>query len=633
MNAVLTWQQLRDLKLAELNEAGDGWGAVSDRADSDRVRVEAEMTGALTKTQESESARSAVRRLKRLGRNYEYIQTECGLIRSTVNGLSHELNAPQRRLKEALDDAAALSYTVHGDGSITYPAGGEQGTTGKKVPGGTVIGNNGMLAPGNTGLFPPGNNGLYQPGLGPGAPKLLSPNPHQAKAQDIADRISRAVREAREIDARFSRSLLKLKAEPGLKVDAGTWADAAKDAEAVRGVAYEYLKEHIPQDKSPAERKAWWEGLTKDQRAEYLAVYPDVIGNLDGIPATVRDEANRNNLNLLIGEMEGRGDEKAKTQLAGLQEIDRKLAENERLRLKDPKEPPMLLLGIGGEGGGRAIVAYGNPDTSRNVSAYVPGLGTALDKDFVNNDVARRAHDTAVGAREIDPSSAAIVWLGYDAPQIGPDSDSLLGNLAVMQDDDAKQGAAAYNSFMSGLDATNRHDDPHLTAIGHSYGSRTVGAAAQMDGGIPSADDILFVGSPGVGVDRAEDLGVGKGHVYVGAADNDPVTHLPSKQEAWAGAAGILAGPPAAYLMGDMADRGDDDIWFGRDPASESFGATRFKVDDGPIPVIGGEGPIDAHSNYFDPAEVRNGGDPESAANIAAVVAGRPDLLIPEQHR
>ncbi len=123
MSAVLTWQRLRDLKLSELDDAGDGWGAVSERADANRVRVEAEMTGALLKTQESESARSAARRLKRLGRNYEYIHTECGLIRSTVNGLSHELSAPQRRLKEALDDAASLSYTVHNDGSVTYPAG------------------------------------------------------------------------------------------------------------------------------------------------------------------------------------------------------------------------------------------------------------------------------------------------------------------------------------------------------------------------------------------------------------------------------------------------------------------------------------------------------------------------------
>ncbi len=439
--------------------------------------------------------------------------------------------------------------------------------------------------------------------------------------------------EAQEIDTRFSETLRKLKAEPGLKVDASTWTDAAKDAEAVREVADAYLAEDIPQDKSPAERKAWWDGLSKEQREEYVAVYPNIIGNLDGIPANVRHEANLENLNLLIGEMEGRDDEKARTQLAGLQEIDRKLEENEKLRLKHPKEPPMLLLGIGGEGGGRAIVAYGNPDTSKNVSAYVPGLGTALDKDFVNNDVAKRAHDTAMGAREIDPSSAAIVWLGYDAPQVGPDSESILGNLAVAKDDNAKLGAPAYNSFMSGLGATNQHDDPHLTAIGHSYGSRTVGAAAQAEGGIPGADDILFVGSPGVGVDRAEDLGVGRDHVFVGAADNDAVTHLPSKQQALAGTIGLLGGPYTSYLAGDMADQGDDDLWFGRDPASEAFGATRFRVDDGPLPFADGSGPIDAHSNYFDPAQVTNGGDPESAANIAAVVAGRPDLLTTEQHR
>ncbi|MFC8918974.1 alpha/beta hydrolase [Streptomyces sp. NPDC057116] len=624
MTSSLTWQQLRDLKLTELDDAADSWGAASRHADAAQTRVDGDMGGALSKTQESESAKAAVDRLKRLSSNYEYIKTECGLIRTAVTGLSTELASPQRRLKEALADAAANSYTVNEDGSVDYPAGGKNELTKQPIPGGKAIGNNGMFVPGSDRWTGPGNNGLY----GPGSHGLINPNPHHAKAQDIADRISMAVRDAREMDGRYQRVLSKLKAADGLTVDSKTWADAAADMDAVRDASHEFMKREIPLDKSPAERKEWWDKLSDEQRQEFLASYPDVLGNLDGIPAVVRDEANRENLDLLIAKFEAKDGETAEARLGGLKEIRTQLDEYAAKRLNDPKEPPMYLLSIGDEGTGRAAVAFGNPDTSKNVAAYVPGLGTALDADFAKNDV-KRAHDTAVLARDKDPSSAAIVWLGYDPPQLGGvDAETLLSNTEVMSAERAEKGAPAYNSFMSGLAATNNHDDPHMTAIGHSYGSRLVGAATQESGGIPGADDIVLLGSPGVGVDKAEDLGVGKEHVYVGAADHDPVTMLPSKKEVAAAGAFMGSGPLLSYLAGDIADQGDDDIWFGKDPASEAFDANRFKVSDGPLPLVDGEGPTPAHSNYFNPDK-----DMVSAMNVAAVVAGRPDAIVPEKHR
>lgn len=299
----------------------------------------------------------------------------------------------------------------------------------------------------------------------------------------------------------------------------------------------------------------------------------------------------------------------AQTKLEALRGIQTKLGEHSKV--------PMYLLGIGDQGNGRAIVAYGNPDTSRNVSAYVPGLQTKLDKDFVD-DTLQRGLDTAKGARKFDSSSAAIVWLGYDAPQ----------DVDVMSKGDADRGAPAYNSFMSGLQVTNENKDPHLTAIGHSYGSLTVGTAAHMGGGIPGADDIILLGSPGVGVDKAEDLGVGKDHVFVGAAENDPVTKLPSKQQSASGIVGLLAGgPTVAYLAGDIADQGDDDLYFGKDPASEAFGARRFEVDDGPRPVLDA-GKFKAHSQYFTPEK-----DAVSARNVAQIVAGKPEGIEAEEWR
>ncbi|RPK61504.1 hypothetical protein EES43_15335 [Streptomyces sp. ADI96-02] len=387
----------------------------------------------------------------------------------------------------------------------------------------------------------------------------------------------------------------------------------------VREAERDYLNARIPQNVTPAERKAWWDGLSTEERERYLEVSPDRIGSLDGIPVAARDAANRKNLPALIEKLEGIDTDTAREQLAGLREIER--------QLKEDGLPPMYLIGIGDEGNGRAIVSFGNPDTSRNVSAYVPGLNTSLDEEFAKNDLGR-ARDTAIGAQGYDESTASIVWLGYDAPQL-PDRDGVGGYFAVMGTGRAEKGGASYRDFMGGIAVTNENGNPHLTAIGHSYGSRTVGAAAARPGGIPGVDDIILVGSPGVGVDHAVDLGVGSEHVFVGAAANDPVTKLPSKAQAVVGGLGLIAGGPGgAYLAGDLADPGDDDLWFGKDPASKAFGARRFPVADGP-PLVGGSGvSLDSHSNYFSPER-----DAVSADSIALIVSGHSDRLKMEEQK
>lgn len=107
------------------------------------------------------------------------------------------------------------------------------------------------------------------------------------------------------------------------------------------------------------------------------------------------------------------------------------------------------------------------------------------------------------------------------------------------------------------------------------------------------------------------------------------VTKLPSKQQAVVGAVGLIAGgPPVAHIAGDLADSGDDDLWFGKDPASREFGARRFLVGDGPR-LVGGNGiSIDAHSQYFDPER-----DAVSAKSIALVAAGRSHKINMEEYR
>ncbi|MBT2444558.1 hypothetical protein J7E93_31570 [Streptomyces sp. ISL-36] len=91
-----TWQQLRDVKLSEYTDAADGWGKVSSRANADKDRADNEMLAKIRGSQTGEAAKAAEADLGQLARNYQYLHTECGLIRTALNGLASELAAPQR---------------------------------------------------------------------------------------------------------------------------------------------------------------------------------------------------------------------------------------------------------------------------------------------------------------------------------------------------------------------------------------------------------------------------------------------------------------------------------------------------------------------------------------------------------
>lgn len=108
------------------------------------------------------------------------------------------------------------------------------------------------------------------------------------------------------------------------------------------------------------------------------------------------------------------------------------------------------------------------------------------------------------------------------------------------------------------------------------------------------ADDIVLVGSPGAGDGNrhASDLA---GNVYVGSADEDPVSRL-----------------------GNLTPFG-----LGVDPATSAFGAHRFGVDEGhdfawtPLGLKNG---LDNHTAYFDP-------ESDSLSDISKVAGGVPDRI------
>ena len=392
-----------------------------------------------------------------------------------------------------------------------------------------------------------------------------------------------AMARVREVDERCAAELLRstAQARDGSALELSTAGTRLADA---TGLVAGRLPER---GSKPAQVRGWWRQRSPDERRMIIADAPQLIGSLDGVPCADRDRANRVLLDRLI---DTEGDVSRRDALTAIRE---------RLRRRQGMSPPALLLAIGTEGQGRAVLAFGDPDRAADVAVYVPGMGTTL-ADVAGKDGARAlaVHDAAAVLAPASRPTSSVVWLGYDPPSGFPAGASTAR---------AAAGAAPYGRFLAGLRATARGAPPHVTAIGHSYGSLLVGKAAQRPGGI-AADDIVLLGSPGTGAVRAEQLGVPPGHVWVAAAPGDPVTErIPAPPRLLAS---LLAGhAPAVLLPAQLQAGSHAQGWFGTRPAAPAFGARLLPAEDGPDGA--------PHSHYLDP------GSPTMTA-LAAVVTGPP---------
>ncbi|BBA98027.1 hypothetical protein RVR_4052 [Actinacidiphila reveromycinica] len=237
-----------------------------------------------------------------------------------------------------------------------------------------------------------------------------------------------------------------------------------------------------------------------------------------------------------------------------------------------------FLLGFDAKGKGHVALSFGNPDTAKNTAVYVPGTGAhASDGDM---DRALTLFNSANGTKNGTPhSTASIYWLGYDAPGWsvpGPASPA-----------SANDGAPKLAAFVKALQADHTGSG-HLTVIGHSYGTTLVGDAAAHFGMRPN--DIVFVGSPGVTVEKASQLGIGADHVWASKKKFDPV-------------------PEIALPLDPLHFLDDHSDLFGNDPTSTTFGGRTFDSGDG-----SGEG--HAHSEYWDAGP--------SLDNMTRIVTGHP---------
>jgi hypothetical protein len=365
-----------------------------------------------------------------------------------------------------------------------------------------------------------------------------------------------------------------------------------------------------PAGASPQDVNRWWDGLTTAQQQAIIAAAPGAVGNLDGIPAGARDEANTVALDRDLADWRNAADRGVITDDERQWLRNAEAAQDAREEIEGRVDPvtglPIqsqvyLYDPAAFDGDGAIAVSAGNVDTADNVAVLTPGFGTDGESAPYQADRAATVYESS---RFLDPgaANATLFWIGYDAPDNLPWTGEGWDGAGVATEGAAEDGGARLADLVDGLRASRDGDDAHLTAIGHSYGSTTTGHAAH-DHGL-DVDDLVFVGSPGVGgdTDDAGDTGVDPDHVWAGANSRDPVTYL--SNHGWfhgetLGGAGL-----------------------GDDPAEDDFGAHRFQAEDVSRP---GLPDFAQHSLYFDH-------DTESLHNISEIVNGNYDGVLGAEH-
>jgi glycine cleavage system regulatory protein len=297
-----------------------------------------------------------------------------------------------------------------------------------------------------------------------------------------------------------------------------------------------------PTQGSPAGNATWWKSLSTLQQQQVITKHPDWIGNRDGVSFTARDLANRALLTidrgfLLAGSMRLQAalaknwSASAITthshDAATLRQVQDKLASIKAIEatLADPSPRQLLLLDLS-QVRAQAAIANGNVQTADNVAVFVPGMtsnvtDTMQDYDRTMKQMRHRSEQESARAHPAQAeTTATVTWIGYQTPELG--WDLLNPDKSVASDATAKKGAAHLVPFLRGIGDSRDHD-PHLTLLGHSYGSTTAGLALRQETGV---DDAVFFGSPGLDTSRFQDLRLAPGHAsYIAAAD-DPVVGL-----------------------------------------------------------------------------------------------------------
>lgn len=314
------------------------------------------------------------------------------------------------------------------------------------------------------------------------------------------------------------------------------------DAPAVTGLKNDLAAlQAAHQNDSPTARaqavKDWFATLTPLQQAELADTEPDIVGNLDGVPPTVRYAANRIGIQREYGaELSYFGTlapddpayKRTKARVDTLRGFlnpreqtyfdptTKKLTTREIPRqflvfdpafgsVADPKATPYP--------DGRVAEVVGDLQTADNVAFRIPGITNRLDNfnSFGNGAYNLVQDPNQRGAERTD--TAVVSWLGYDTPEIGDSVDPAK----------AVTGGKALADFRAGISVDLR---PGATTdvFAHSYGTLVTSKALQ-DG--MHVKNVVFMGSPGLGpnINAVADFHMPGTNFYAMRAPKDLVSY------------------------------------------------------------------------------------------------------------
>ncbi|RLV55835.1 hypothetical protein D9V41_09995 [Aeromicrobium phragmitis] len=226
-----------------------------------------------------------------------------------------------------------------------------------------------------------------------------------------------------------------------------------------------------------------------------------------------------------------------------------------------------VLASDGGPGGRRIVEAFGDLAMADHIAVIVPGNGHHLSNYYTERGpVGPRARGQRVlrEMQRVDPGAraAVVVWIGYHTPQ---------DLIRAASNAPAHAGAADLARLTHYLPST-----AHITLIGHSYGATVCGLALSS----ARAEDVVALGSPGMGVWRRDELN-DRTRLWAGHATSDWIRFFPRVR------------------LGSLG--------LGRSPLHPELGAIRFDT-----------GSATGHCGYYRE-------NSESLRNIARIAVGRHD--------
>lgn len=442
------------------------------------------------------AADAAGRKHRELGERMRELVAEVSTVRSTVIATTNEVRAVRDELAEA--DALARAYNFRiGDGGDVEDLG-------------------------------------TPPDTPPDEARAVDSDRHRKVRPDLDDRVERILKRADDADGELAKVLGDADKDLIDTRDARNLAEAAALGDA-RG-----LGETIepPADGTPAQQAEWWKSLPAETKSALATAPPPWLGNMDGIPAAVRHTANVNRIDDERSAMQAQatqlqsavdkprpgpgGDLVRSRYERRLEQVQGKLTALDNVeKVMRRGNRQLLTLDTSGERT-KAAVGIGNVDTAEHVTVFTPGMDSAVERGSLGDydrSVAELHDDAKLQSRLYGDGGdvAAVTWIGYEAPQL---SETLDSSDSVASSGPAERGGNDLADFYRGINAS-RDDDPHLVAMGHSYGSTTTGHALQHEG--TGVDAAMTMGSPGVGTASSEDIKIPNQQFYNLESGWDPV--------------------------------------------------------------------------------------------------------------